>query len=1818
MRKLIKRSMAFMFAVLLAFGCIAPAQQIYAANVITYNKTIQDSHGVKSSIYQVDNIYAWCCEAKRTTPSKNMTVTIAESTSLNLRKVLWYGCKGPGAILNDDNDGYVQTAQAASLALGNGTVNSRYNAWYQEVITYSAPPSGFKAYIASPTNSNYQKLAFFIYTPTGSAYLQKGSSDTSVLGNSNYSLSGATYGVYSNYSCTSEVATFTTGADGKSNTITLDEATYYVKEKTAPKGYELDSTVYNLNIKSGQTVSLSVTDKPVMGKLQIVKKSAKPELTNSNSCYSLEGAKFKIYKDANKTQLVDTLITDSTGYTQTIDLPIGTYYVEESETPKGYAKCNDFTVTVNNSDKITKEVSELPQSDPVGILLSKVDSATGESHATGGASLEGAEYTVKYYDGYYDTDPAASNINATKVWVLKTDKDGYAYLSDKSLVSGDSFYYNSVGEATLPLGTITIQETKAPKGYLINDEIYIRKITEEGIKESINTFNAPITPETVKRGDIEFTKIDAKSNKLLANVKFKLTETTTGESHILITDENGYVNTSSAWNKHSNNTNRGERSSDGVWFGQDQAGNSIPVNDTLGALPYGTYVLEELRSAANKGYDLLDPITIKIEENGHTLALGNVENSYVELDTVALDKETKSHSSYASGETTIVDTVYMDGLSKGKTYKLVGVAIDLETKNVLTVDGKEIKKEITFVADKKKSSIDMSFTFDSSSMAGKTIVITEELYRDGILINSHEDLDDSDQTIKFAMIDTSAFDSKTGEKLIYANEEVKIIDKVSYKNLIPKSQYVIKGTVVDAITGEVITSNGKPIVMETVFYAKKSSGVETVVFSFNGLELAGRTVTIFEELYNDEDKKIASHEVLNDPEQTVYFPGIKTTAIDKVTTDHVMNAEKDRTIIDTVDYANLIVGEEFELQATLMNKETGKAVTVNGEKYVVKKTFTADNKDGSITIDIPFDSSKFAGTTFVVYEKLYYKGNLIAQHKDINDENQTVYVPKISTTAIESTLSDKVALPTETATIIDTVVYKNLPIGKEFTLLGILIDKETGNPILIDGNEVTATHTFTSTDHNGSVDLKFEFNSMGLSGKTIVVYETLYFNQKEVAAHKDINDASQSIYYPYICTSALESSFDDHIAIPKKDSVITDKVSYTNVPIDTEFTLNGILMNKETGEPILIDGNEVTATKTFKTSAESGTQKLSFKFDSTKLEGTTVVVYEELVYKGTVIAVHKDINDESQTIYYPHIETEATADAFYNGHLAVPNKETTIKDKVSYTNLLIGKEYTVSGVIMDQETGKPIKVNGKEVRAERTFTATEENGYIELEFVFDSTELAGTTLVVFEDLVYNEKVVVSHKDIQDEAQTIYIPKIGTSAIDKESNEKGTVVNENNTIVDTVKYSNLIKGAEYKLKGYLMDKLTNDYLLVDGERVEAEATFIADDTNGEMKLEIVVPGNTAGGKELVVFEELYLENTLIAWHNDISDKEQTVKYDYTPVIINKTDIQTEKPLAGAKLQLLERVIDTENSTEDNIIYKEVLVDEWTSTEKPHVTENVKPGEYIIREVETPAGYVTSEDIQFTKVNAYEKLEYTMQDDVIKVEISKKDATDQSEIVGAKMQLLDKDDKVVDEWTTDGEVHTIEYLPVGTYKLIEVEAPFGYAIAEPVTIDIADTKDIQTFEMMDARVQGYIEIEKLSSVNRKTLSGAIFELRDKDGNVIETLTTDENGFVKSCLVDIGVYENGKFIEYATYYLKETKAPEGYNLSDKEYEISFEYLGDEVPVVYKKYKIPNTMIEVEQPEPIWKLVATGDNSKLIVFAFLLCGSAALIALTMKRKKK
>lgn len=272
------------------------------------------------------------------------------------------------------------------------------------------------------------------------------------------------------------------------------------------------------------------------GKLCIKKTSANPAITDNNPCYSLQGAEYGVYKteadakaDKNKVNTLTIGKYDSSekykDWSNEIELDAGTYYLKETKNPKGYALNNSVVsvvVKANESSWIGSngEFKDYPQADPVGILLGKVDKETNKNKPQGSASLAGAEFTVKYYKGLYDSDPAKSDQIPARSWVLKTDKDGFAYLDSDYKVSGDDFYmFGNI--ATIPVGTITIQETKAPTGYFINNEVFVRKIEANGKDQYVSTYNQPTVNEKVIKFDIK--KVQAGTSTPVSGAVFRHT-----------------------------------------------------------------------------------------------------------------------------------------------------------------------------------------------------------------------------------------------------------------------------------------------------------------------------------------------------------------------------------------------------------------------------------------------------------------------------------------------------------------------------------------------------------------------------------------------------------------------------------------------------------------------------------------------------------------------------------------------------------------------------------------------------------------------------------------------------------------------------------------------------------------------------------------------------------------------------------------------------------------------------------------------------------------------------------------------------------------------------------------------------------------------------------------------------------------------------------------------------------------------------------------------------------------------------------------------
>ena len=344
---------------------------------------------------------------------------------------------------------------------------------------------------------------------------------------------------------------------------------------------------------------------------------------------------------------------------------------------------------------------------------------------------------------------------------------------------------------------------------------------------------------------------------------------------------------------------------------------------------------------------------------------------------------------------------------------------------------------------------------------------------------------------------------------------------------------------------------------------------------------------------------------------------------------------------------------------------------------------------------------------------------------------------------------------------------------------------------------------------------------------------------------------------------------------PLDKVTLTDTVSYTGLVPGKEYRATGVLMDKETGEKLLVDGKEITAETVFVPETKNGSVDVTFIFDATGLHGKEIVVFEDLYRENVLLATHADINDEGQTIKVKNPEIGTTAS--FEGEKEIdPLDKVTLTDTVSYKDLTPGKEYRVTGVLMDKSNGKELLINGEKVTAEATFVATEASGSVDVTFIFDATGLHGKEIVVFEDLYRENMLLATHADINDEGQTVKIknPEIGTKAT---ADGKKEITADKITITDVVSYTDLTPGKEYKLTGVLMNKATNDKLLIDGKEITAEATFTPKATTGEVEMTFTFDARELTAEtEVVAFETLYRDGIEIAVHADIEDEGQTVK------------------------------------------------------------------------------------------------------------------------------------------------------------------------------------------------------------------------------------------------------------------------------------------------------------------------------------------------------
>ena len=368
-------------------------------------------------------------------------------------------------------------------------------------------------------------------------------------------------------------------------------------------------------------------------------------------------------------------------------------------------------------------------------------------------------------------------------------------------------------------------------------------------------------------------------------------------------------------------------------------------------------------------------------------------------------------------------------------------------------------------------------------------------------------------------------------------------------------------------------------------------------------------------------------------------PQIATEAIDRSDGDHLIAPSGQATVVDEVEYANLVPGRAYTVRGTLMDKATGAALLVDGAEVTAERTFAPIAPFGSVEVEFSFDASALAGGEIVAFESLLHEGREVAAHADIYDEGQTVTVgpvPEIGTVATDAADGDHEASADAAVRIEDQVFYSGLVPGETYRIAGALMDAETGEPVLSGGKAVEGETEFAPTSPNGCETVAFEFDGSALRGHDVVAFETLYQGEAEVAAHADIADAGQTVRLvepaPEIGTTATDADDGDHEAEADEVVAIVDEVRYENLEPGREYVLTGTLVDRQAAKPVEKDGRILESVVSFVPDEPNGTVEAAFAFDGSAMAGRTVVAFERLALDGEVVAVHEDVDDAGQSV----------------------------------------------------------------------------------------------------------------------------------------------------------------------------------------------------------------------------------------------------------------------------------------------------------------------------------------------------------------------------------------------------------------------------------------------------------------------------------------------------------------------------------------------------------------------------------------------------------
>lgn len=1367
------------------------------------------------------------------------------------------------------------------------------------------------------------------------------------------------------------------------------------------------------------------------GYIDLKKTSANPDMTNNSRLYSLEGAKYGIYEGDS---LVQELTTDVNGYAKSSLLLEGKYTVKEISASKGYdVDQTSHGVTVTRGQTTTTNVTEKPKNDPIGLEIVKND-AENKVMPQGDATLEGAEFTIKYYDEYYTKDNLPSK--ATRTWVVatkevtySTGKKGYvARLSNSNKVSGDDFYTDENGAITLPLGTISIEETKAPKGYFlkgaklnvtdtatgttatVEDSNYVAQITKQytGAKLQFgNDANQMIVQETVKKQRIQLFK--------------------SGEREGISGVVKGLQGAEFTWKL--------KTEVDNVGWDNAKTYAVITTNENGRAitdyLPYGKYLVRETKTP--KDYMTAPDFTVSVTKDSseynelEQVKLVSVNNkpfaSYVKL--VKVDDETGKKVTLNSASFKI-----KDAQGNYVVQKVSGTKVDTFTTNS--------DNEIIPVVEKGTVTLPLMLN------AG-TYTIEEIKTPKGFL--------DLEKPVEFVISSTYDYD---------VDEDADPIVEVKIKNRQPKGEIKLNKTVMDLDTDTDLVDRSDLSKIQFVLKAKEdiySSIDGSLMFGKDSVittENSGAIVNTGSEVGNGiYALSLDGHlDISNLPMSTkgasYYLQEVKT--LDGC----VLDIAQYDAVFKQSDFTTKNYIKSFDVENKTTDFEFNKT-DVTGDKEVEGAQLTITDEDGNV-VDQWTSTDKVHSIEGLVVGKTYTLSETVTA-KDYVKATDIKFTVKNSSELETVTMKDKQVFVSKTTVGGEEVTGAHMQIIDEG---GNIIDEwySEGKSHIANGLEEGKTYTLhedlSPLGFNLANDFTFEVTKEK-ENQTVEMIDTITEVNKTDVDGKAVKEATLSIVSEKTKDIVDQWVTGQHILDIDKDikSQLEEngKAEGTYMDEEDSMVMFSIAKNKDrddytfmqvkdgitTYSNIDLDGNETThrvqglvagekyilrETKT----PEEYVQAKEIEFTAGEDEDQTLVMQDKQVsFTKTDVTGEKEV--EGATITVKEKETDKIVDEWISGK--EDHKIKGLEERKTYilSEIVTPEDYVkatdIEFTVTEEKVNQEVNMKDKQVKVSKTTAGgdevvgasmqiRDEFGNIIDEWISDGKEHYATGLVEGKKYILHEDLAPAGLNLANDIE-FEVPYA-------KENQKVEMIDTINEVSKVDEKGNLLKGAE-------MTVTSNKTKNIIDKWISGQHIF---DVTDEMKSQL---------KEIGKAEGMYVDN-----------EDSTVQY----------SIAKNKGKDDYTVMFVEDGITT---------YTNIDLD---GNETRHMIQGLEAGEeYVLKETKTPDGYATFKTQTFTAEEGKDT-SLSMVDEDTKGEVSKQDITTKKELEGAKLKVTDKDGKVIDEWTSGKQPHMIKNLTAGeTYTLTEVIAPKNYKIAESLRFTVKDTGKIQRVIMYDRPVNNYVE-------------------------------------------------------------------------------------------------------------------------------------------------